>query len=272
MIFRGFILLAALLVAPLASSDRASPPPPPAAEKPELAPTIYDVEVVARYPHDVGAFTQGLLWHDGALYESTGRVGTSSIRKVDLATGQVVALQKIPSGHFGEGLALWNDELISLTWLNGVIHRWSLKDLRRLHSDGGYPHEGWGLTHFEDVLVASDGSDKLRFLDPKDYSIKRTISVTINDRPVSRINELELVDGLIFANIWTSDYIVGIDPQTGVVQKIIDLRQLKGAPLGDLDAVLNGIAWDAEGRRLFVTGKLWPWLYHVRLVERMARR
>lgn len=271
MIFRGFIVLGALLVAPLASTDRASQPPS-AAGKLELAPTIYDVEVIARYPHDVGAFTQGLLWHDGALYESTGRVGTSSIRKVDLATGQVVAFQKIPSGQFGEGLALWNDELISLTWLDGVVHRWSLKDLRRLRSDVGYPHEGWGLTHFEDVVVASDGSDKLRFLDPKDYSIKRTVSVTINDRPVSRLNELELVDGLIFANLWMSDFIVGIDPQTGIVQKIIDLRQLEGARSGDRDAVLNGIAWDAEGRRLFVTGKLWPWLYHVRLVERTAGR
>lgn len=271
MIFRGFILLAALLVAPLASTDRASQPSS-APQKLELAPTVYDVEVIARYPHDSGAFTQGLLWHDGALYESTGREGTSSIRKVDLVTGQVVAFQKIPSGQFGEGLALWNDELISLTWRDGVIHRWSLKGLRRLRSDDGYPHEGWGLTNFGDVLVASDGSDKLRFLDPIDYSIKRTLSVTVNGRPVSRLNELELVDGLIFTNLWMSDFIVGIDPQTGIVQKVIDLRQLEGAPSGDPDAVLNGVAWDAEGRRLFVTGKLWPWLYHVRLVERTAER
>ncbi|MGB3470252.1 MAG: glutaminyl-peptide cyclotransferase [Erythrobacter sp.] len=269
MIFRGFIILAALLVAPLASTDRASQP---GAEKPEIAPTIYDVEVIARYPHDVGAFTQGLLRHDGALYESTGRVGTSSIRKVDLATGQVVAFQKIPSGQFGEGLALWNDELVSLTWLDGVIHRWSLKDLRRLRSDEEYPHEGWGLTRFEDVLVASDGSDKLRFLDPEDYSIRRTVSVTINGRPVSRLNELELVDGLIFANIWMSDFIVGIEPSTGIVRKILDLRQLAGTDTANRDAVLNGIAWDAEGRRLFVTGKLWPWLYHIRVVERTEGR
>lgn len=271
MIFRGFIIFAALLVAPLASTDRASQPQP-AAEKPEIAPTIYDVEVIARYPHDVGAFTQGLLWHDGALYESTGRVGTSSIRKVNLATGQVVASQTIPSGQFGEGLAMWNDELVSLTWLDGVIHRWSLKDLRRLRSDEGYPHEGWGLTRFEDVLVASDGSDRLRFLDPEDYSIRQTVSVTINGRPVSRLNELELVDGLIFANIWMSDFIVGIEPNTGIVRKVIDLRQLAGTGPADRDAVLNGIAWDAEGRRLFVTGKLWPWLYHVRLVERTEGR
>lgn len=269
MIFRGFIVLAALFVAPLAPTDRASQPPS-APENREVAPTIYDVEVIARYPHDVGAFTQGLLWHDGALYESTGRVGTSSIRKVDLATGQVVAIQKIPSGQFGEGLALWNDELVSLTWLDGVIHRWSLKELRRIRSDEGYPHEGWGLTRFEDALVASDGSDILRFLDPEDYSIKRTVSVTINGRPVSRLNELELVDGLIFANLWMSDFIVGIEPQTGFVRKVIDLRQLAGARSDDRDSVLNGIAWDAEGRRLFVTGKLWPRLYHVRLVERTA--
>ncbi|WP_082992655.1 glutaminyl-peptide cyclotransferase [Erythrobacter sp. QSSC1-22B] len=268
-ILRGFIVLVALLSAPIGSIDRAWQPPS-AADKPELAPTIYDVKVVARYPHDVSAFTQGLLWHDGALFESTGRVGASSIRKVDLVTGQIVASQKIPLGQFGEGLALWNDELISLTWLDGAIHRWSLKDLRRLRSDEGYPYEGWGLTHFEDALVASDGSDKLRFLDPQDYSIKRTVSATLNGRPVSRLNELELVDGLIFANLWMSDFIVGIEPQTGVVRKVIDLRQLEGARSGDRDAVLNGIAWDAEGRRLFVTGKLWPWLYQVRLVERSA--
>jgi len=270
-IFRSSIFFAALLVAPLASTDRV-PQRPSAAEKLELPPTVYEVEVIDRYPHDVSAFTQGLLWHDGALYESTGRIGESSIRKVDLVTGQVVVFQKIPSGQFGEGLALWNDELVSLTWLKGMIHRWSLKDLRRLRSDGGYPHEGWGLTRFEDVLVASDGSDKLRFLAPEDYSINRTVSVTINGRPVSRLNELELVDGLIFANIWMSDFIVGIEPQTGIVRKVIDLRHLEGARSVDRDAVLNGIAWDADGRRLFVTGKLWPWLYHVKLVERAAGR
>lgn len=269
MIFRGFIVLAALLLAPLASTDQASQPPS-AVEKPEIAPTIYDVEVISRYPHDISAFTQGLLWHDGALYESTGREGTSSIRKVDLVTGQVTALQKIPADQFGEGLALWHDELISLTWLDGVIHRWSVKDLRRLRTDEGYPHEGWGLTHFEDALVASDGSDKLHFLDPEDYSIKRTVSVTINARPVSQLNELELVDGLIFANIWMSGFIIGIEPRTGIVRTVIDLRQLEGAGSVDRDAVLNGIAWDAEGRRLFVTGKLWPWLYHIRLVERTS--
>lgn len=269
MIFRSFILLAALAAAPLASTDRA---PPPTAETPQLAPKIYDVEVIARYPHDAGAFTQGLLWHDGALYESTGRVGKSSIRKVDPDTGQVIAVQNIPAGQFGEGLALWNDELISLTWKDGVIHRWSLKDLRRLRSNEGYTYEGWGLTDFEDGLVASDGSDKLRFLDPNDYSVKRTVSVTYNGRPVSRLNELERVDGLIFANIWMTGLILGIDPQTGKVQKIIDLRPLEGASSVDPDAVLNGIAWDADGKRLFVTGKLWPWLYQVRLVERTAAR
>lgn len=271
MIFRSFIFFAALVVAPLASTERVEQPRS-AAEKMELTPTVYEVKVIDRYPHDVGAFTQGLLWHDGALYESTGRVGESSIRKVDLATGQVIASREIPLGQFGEGLALWDDELISLTWLDGVVHRWSLKDIRRKRSDEGYPYEGWGLTRFEDALVTSDGTDKLRFLDPDDYSVMRTVSVTINGRPVSRLNELELVDGLIFANLWMSDFIVGIEPQTGIVRKVIDLRQLEGAGSVDRDAVLNGIAWDAEGRRLFVTGKLWPWLYHVRLVERTAGR
>ncbi|MFM7403994.1 MAG: glutaminyl-peptide cyclotransferase [Erythrobacter sp.] len=268
MVLRGFVALAVALAVPFASSERASQSVAAAQTPvPASTPTFYRAEVVARYPHDPGAFTQGLLWHDGALYESTGRVGTSTIRKVELKTGRVVASQNIPSDQFGEGLALWKDELISLTWRDGVIHRWNLKNLKRLRSDAGYPYEGWGLTPYQDMLVASDGSDRLFFLDPNDYRAKWSVRVTLNGRPVTRLNELELVDGLIFANVWMSSFIIGIEPQTGVVRKVIDLRELAGATTDDGDAVLNGIAWDAEDRRLFVTGKLWPWLYEVKLVE-----
>ncbi|MBX7484156.1 glutaminyl-peptide cyclotransferase [Qipengyuania sp. 6D47A] len=271
MVLRILAVLGATLLAPPAFAEHA-PQKSAAVEQPQLSPTFYDVEIVARYPHDRGAFTQGLLWHDGSLYESTGRIGASTIRKVDLASGEVIADRNIPADQFGEGLALWNDELVSLTWMDGEVHRWRLEDLSPIRSDDGYPYEGWGLTNFEDALVASDGSDKLRFLDPQDYGVRRTISVTIDGRPVSRLNELELVDGVILANVWMTGFVVGIDPDTGIVRKVIDLRQLEGADTVDGNAVLNGIAWDSEDRRLFVTGKLWPWLYEIRLVERKAER
>lgn len=267
---RSFFAFALLLCAPLALADHPSQLPY-AIDGQQVAPAIYDIEVVARYPHDPTAFTQGLLWHDGYLYESTGRAGQSTIRKVDLRTGAEVERQRIPSDQFGEGLALWQEDLVSLTWTDGVIHRWRLKDLTPVRSDGGFPFQGWGLTTYQNALVASDGTDKLRFLDPLDYSVQKTISATINGRPLTRLNELELVDKMIFANIWMTNFIAGIDPNTGAVRTVIDLQKLPGATSKDRDAVLNGIAWDGDRQRLFVTGKLWPWLYEVRLVKRETK-
>lgn len=224
--------------------------------------------VVATYPHDDTAFTQGLLWHDGWLYESTGRIGTSTIRKVDLETGKVAQLQSIPAEQFGEGLALWEDELISLTWRDGAVHRWSLTDLSPVSTYAEYPYEGWGLALFGNTLVASDGSNILRFLDPNDYSLERTIEVTFRGQPLPDLNELEVIGGMIYANVWKAGFIVGIDPESGAVRKLIDARNLPGRLDYDPEAVLNGIAWDAEGKRLFVTGKLWPQLYHIELKSR----
>jgi len=229
---------------------------------------VFTAEVVASYPHDPKAFTQGLLWHKGWLYESTGRVGTSSVRRVDLTTGKVESLQPIPATQFGEGLALWDDELISLTWRDGAVHRWRLGDLALVSTFPVYPYDGWGLARFGDHLVASDGSDTLRFLDPDDYSVERSVKVTLQGRPLSQLNELEVIDGMIFANVWRTDYIVGIDPDEGIVRTLIDGRTLPRHSDEDPDAVLNGIAWDAEGERLFVTGKLWPRLYHIELKRR----
>ena len=269
MLARSFLALPLLLCAPLTLADQPSHLPH-AVEGQQVAPAIYDVEVIARYPHDPTAFTQGLLWHDGYLYESTGRAGQSTIRKVDLNTGVAVERRRIPPDQFGEGLTLWQDDLISLTWTDGVIHRWRLDDLAPVRSDDGFPFEGWGLATYQNVLVASDGSDKLRFLDPLDYSVQKTISVTFNERPLTRLNELELVDETIFANIWMTNFIVGIDPNTGEVRTVIDLHKLPVKTSGDRDAVLNGIAWDPDRRRLYVTGKLWPWLYEIRLVKREA--
>ena len=255
------------LAMPVAAAAQQAPETTASAAQ-TAAPTIYDVEIVARYPHDPQAFTQGLLWHDGHLYESTGQIGQSQIRRVDLATGDVLAAQDIPADQFGEGLALWGDELISLTWQNAVIHRWSLDSLAPLRSDP-FPYEGWGLAVLGEVLVASDGSATLRFLDPESYELRRDVEVTLGGRAVPRINELEAVDGLIWANQWYSEAIVAIDPADGAIRKIVDLSPLVdevAAP--DPGAVLNGIAHDPETGRWFVTGKLWPTLFEVRFVPR----
>jgi glutaminyl-peptide cyclotransferase len=245
---------------------------PVVAEQAYSGPVVYRAEVVAEYPHDAAAFTQGLLWHEGALFESTGRVGQSVIRKVDLETGEVLRETALPPSQFGEGLAHWDGALISLTWRDGAIHRWDAETLEPLATREGYPLDGWGLTTSEEGLIHSDGSATLRVLDPESYDVVRTIDVTLNGRQLRRLNELEMIDGLVYANIWETPYIVAIDPADGVVKRLIDLTDLVASvPVDGRDAVLNGIAWDAEKRRLFVTGKLWPKLYEIALVETDAQ-
>ncbi len=265
----GLALLAPALWAPALSGAWAqdgAPSQEQEAQRPAV--TVYTASVVKSYPHDPEAFTQGLLWHEGWLYESTGRVGTSSVRKVDLNTGKVAINRAIPYPQFGEGLALWDDELISLTWRNGVVHRWRLDDVSAVSSQADYPFEGWGLARFGDALVTSDGTSTLRFLDPVDYSVKRSITVTLNGKRLPRLNELEVVNNMILANVWKTNFIVGIDPASGQVRMLIDCRGLPGYDGDDPDGVLNGIAWDAKGERLFVTGKLWPLLHEVALIKR----
>jgi glutamine cyclotransferase len=239
---------------------------------PYTGPTVYTVDIIAQYPHDSTAFTQGLLWHDGALYESTGRVGQSRVRKVDLASGKVLLDSPIPEWQFGEGIALWGDQFVSLTWQDGAVHRWKRDDLSPISSVDDFPFEGWGITTGDDGLIFSDGSETLRVLDPETLEVRRTVNVTLNGRPLRLLNELEMVDGLVFANVWQSPYIVAIDPATGEVRKLIDLRSIvEQVPVRDYGAVLNGIAWDAENRRLFITGKLWPSLFEIRLIETDAQ-
>ena len=267
MTFRPFLLALAAFgsALPLYAQDAAAPA---VAEDPYTGPTIFAAEVVAAYPHDESAFTQGLLWHDGSLYESTGREGQSVVRKVDLATGEVLQESAIPADQFGEGLALVGENFISLTWRNGVIHRWDADTLEHKAARDDYPLVGWGLTASDEGLVHSDGSATLRILDPDTYEVRRIVDVTMNGRPLRRLNELEMIDGLVYANIWETGFIVAIDPADGVVKRLIDLRALvQSVPVSGSDAVLNGIAWDAENRRLFVTGKLWPSLFEIRLVE-----
>lgn len=221
--------------------------------------------LVRSYPHDSRAFTQGLLYHDGLLYESTGQVGQSDIRAVRLKDGRVLRRVAVPPPYFGEGIALWKDRLVSLTWRHGRGFIWSLSGLKKTGSFG-YEGEGWGMTSDGARLIMSDGTADLRFLDPATLKKTGRISVSWNGRPVPMLNELEYVDGEILANVWMTPRIARIDPASGRVIDWIDLSALmRRARVTDMDDVLNGIAWDVKGRRLFVTGKNWPRLFEIRL-------
>lgn len=232
------------------------PPPPPAPVAP--------VEQVRAYPHDSTAFTQGLAWHAGALYESTGRYGESSLRRVDLETGEVRQRVDLPPQYFGEGLATVGDSIVQLTWREGVMFvydRASLREIGRVTFSG----EAWGLASSGESLIVSDGSSYLTFVDPATMEPQRTLAVTDGGRPVDQLNELEWVRGEIWANVWHTDQIVRIDPRTGRVVGRLDLSPLRPAGLTDQEAVLNGIAYDEAADRLLVTGKLWPRLYEIRV-------
>jgi glutamine cyclotransferase len=222
-------------------------------------------EIVRTYPHDPRAFTQGLLYLDGGLYESTGQIGESTVRKVSLADGRVLKSADVPRPHFGEGLVNWGSELISITWQGGVGFRWDKESFRKL-AEFRYPGEGWGLTQNGREIIMSDGTPELRFLDPKTLAERRRVKVTLRGRPLPNLNELDWVKGQVYANVWQTDFIVRIDPATGKVVGLIDLRGLQAkAGRSGLDEVLNGIAYDAKGDHLFVTGKRWPSLYEIKL-------
>ena len=234
-------------------------------------PKQYGFEVAHAYPHDPAAFTQGLLWHDGFLYESTGLNGASSLRKVALETGVPVQNCKVDRQYFAEGLTLNGDRLVQLTWQSQRAFEYRLSDFSPVR-DLDYLGEGWGLTTDGGRFIMSDGTARLRFMDLSTFAPIGSVTVTDQGRPVVRLNELEYIDGLVYANIWRTDRIAQIDPATGTVVGWVDLTGLltpedRGASTPD---VLNGIAWDSAARRLFVTGKNWPTLYEIRLVERAA--
>ena len=266
--WRAFLAASLCALGALPAAAQEAAPQEQVAPAPYAGPVVYVAQVKATYPHDPEAFTQGLLWHDGHLYESTGREGLSQVRKVALETGEVLAASDIPADQFGEGLALWEDEFVSLTWRDGAVHRWDAETLAAVSTNTDFGREAWGLTSLPEGLVMSDGSSTLRVLDPATYEIEREIEVTMNGRPVRQLNELEVVDGLILANVWHQPFILAIDPESGEVRKLIDLRAIVASVTkAESEAVLNGIAWDADNRRLFVTGKLWPDLFEIELVE-----
>jgi glutamine cyclotransferase len=223
------------------------------------------VEIVSRLPHDPEAFTQGLEFSDGRLFESTGLYGHSSLREVELATGVVRRRHVVSRDHFAEGLTVFRGRIYQLTY---QTHRCFVYDAATFApvTEFDLPGEGWGLTHDDRALILSDGSDTLRFLDPTDFHLLRRVPVRDRGNPVAMLNELELVDGALYANVWQTDRIVRIDPATGQVTAWVDLALLRReVRLDENEAVLNGIAWEPTSRRLFVTGKLWPTLFEVRL-------
>jgi glutamine cyclotransferase len=222
-------------------------------------------EIVASYPHDTDAFTQGLVIHEGRLYEGTGQYGQSSLREVALETGSVLRSSRLSRAYFGEGITIMGDRVFQLTWKSGIG---AVYDLESFEIDGTfrYEGEGWGLTHDGNLLILSDGTSTLRFLDPENFEVVRTVEVVGPDGPISRLNELEYIRGEVWANIWYQDTIVRIDPQTGTVSGVIDLSAVYPQTLRAREAVANGIAFDASEQRIYVTGKYWPQLYEIRLV------
>ena len=226
----------------------------------------YRVTILTTLPHNTESFTQGLLYHDGALYESTGLRGRSSLQQLNAETGELVNDLKIPD-LFAEGLALWEDRLIQLTWKSGIAFLYNLSDFSPLGSFH-YEGEGWGLTADAHSLIMSDGSEFLFFRNPQNFEIERRIHVTLDGKPLPYLNELEYIDGLIYANIWYQKHIVQIDPANGKVVGLIDTEPLfDRLPFLQRDDVLNGIAYSHESTTLFLTGKNWPRIFEVTLEE-----
>jgi glutaminyl-peptide cyclotransferase len=234
---------------------------------PARVPT-YTYEVVNAYPHDTAAFTQGLVFHQGMLYESTGLNNSSSLRRVELETGRVLNQKKLSDEYFAEGLALFNGRLYQLTWQTQRGFVYDLDSFDKLR-EFSYAGEGWGLTRDAHSLIMSDGSSRIRFLDPDTFGVRSLITVQDEGRDVLQLNELEYVKGEIYANVWLTDRIARIDPQSGKVNAWIDLSGiLPPEARPDPGAVLNGIAYDEASDRLFVTGKLWPKLFEIKLKQR----
>lgn len=232
----------------------------------------YSYTIINTYPHDEQAFTQGLIYHQGQLYESTGLRGKSSLRRVELTTGKVLQIHHLPPPYFAEGLTLWDDQLIQLTWqeYTGFVYDSdSFEILQRFN----YDTEGWGLTNDDQYLIMSDGSELLYYLDPDTFAVVKTLQVRDGNLTITRLNELEYINGEIWANIWGSNCLARISPQTGKVKAWVNLQGLRPTSLvANPQAVLNGIAYAPESDRLFVTGKLWPSLFEIKLTSSLEEQ
>lgn len=229
----------------------------------------YTYQIVRQFPHDPDAFTQGLEFVDGALYEGTGLEGHSRVRKVDLESGKVLQEVALAPEYFGEGIAVLPNRVLQLTWRSKIGFVYDRATLRQIGTFR-YTGEGWGLTHTDQDVIMSDGTDQLRFLDPTSLAERRRLSVSDAGMPIKDLNELEWIDGEIYANVWQTDWIARVSPATGHVTGWIDLAGLLSAGERAHADVLNGIAYDRQAKRLFVTGKLWPRIFEITL-KRIAR-
>lgn len=225
---------------------------------------VYSYKIINQFPHDTNAFTQGLAFEDGILYEGTGKYGESQLRKVDLQTGKVLKIHNLTDNYFGEGICIFDDKIIQLTWKSetGFVYDKNTFDLVKIFY---YQTEGWGITHDGKNLIISDGTDNLYFLNPKTFTEVKRIEVRFANKQIIKLNELEYIDGKIFANIWMEDRIAIIDPANGKVTAWINLTGLLKQENTE-NSVLNGIAFDEQNKRLFVTGKYWPTLFEIELV------
>ncbi len=226
-------------------------------------------ELVNTYPHDESAFTQGLIYVDEKLYEGTGQYGQSELREVELNTGKPLRIRKLPREYFGEGIAYYDNQIIQLTWQEQVAFSFKPSNFDYLGAKK-YTGEGWGITVIDDEYVVSDGTSTLRFYDAKTFRFTRKLKVRQSGREVSQLNELEYIDGRIYANVWHSDYILIINPDDGQVTGLIDLTQInpvRGPFQFDREKCLNGIAYNQKSGTLYVTGKNWPKLYEIRLAK-----
>lgn len=236
--------------------------------KPAQAPEKYSYEIIRTFPHDRKAYTQGLQYWDGYLYEGTGQYGESSIRKIDTKKGNILSVLSIDNQYFGEGITIYKDKIYQITWRSRKGFIYDLKTFT-LESTFTYNSEGWGITTAGDHLIMSDGSNKLYHITPSGFNIMKEVEVYDHQGEVSQLNELEYVDGLVWANVWLTDRIVAIDPETGVVKAELDMSGLlpkaDRAALNDKDDVLNGIAWNQEKNTFYVTGKRWPRMFEIKM-------
>ncbi|MEX1383911.1 glutaminyl-peptide cyclotransferase [Lutibacter sp.] len=240
----------------------------------DTAPDIYTYKIINTYPHDKNAFTQGLEYYNGYLYEGTGRKGTSSIRKVELETGKVLQQQDLDAAYFGEGITIFNNKLHQLTWQSGIGFVYDLETFEK-EKEFKYTKslQGWGFANNGEHLLKTDGTERIWFLNPETFLEESYIEVYTNKRKVENLNELEYINGLIYANIWQQNSILIINPKTGKVEGVANLNSLKEEilkeqNLTDSDEVLNGIAYDKENNRIFVTGKHWAKLYEIELIKK----
>lgn len=236
--------------------------------KPDQKPVTYGYEVLKVYPHDPKAYTQGLIYQDGYMYEGTGQYGESSIRKIDIKDGKILSVLNIDNQLFGEGITIYQDKIYQITWRSRKGFIYDLKTFT-LESTFHYDTEGWGITTAGDRLIMSDGSNKLYYMTPSDFNIVKTVEVYDHQGEVNQLNELEYIDGLVWANVWLTDRIVAIDPESGAVKGELNMKNLlppaDKATTDDKDDVLNGIAWNSAKGTFYITGKRWPKMFEIKI-------